>query len=165
MDNGQSEKGTTVMNVRLHLKARSLPNSIIHNGMFARVRWGTPTADENETEVSALIGDLRPETFYLVHCIQQTRLVTLTRVLIISSSFAQIVHHGSNPKWATTFVSRYDHGNQLQFYVEVFVETATVGSRGIVRGTKSLGRTAFDVRQILGSTSKVVVRKLRDGGL
>lgn len=63
MDNVQLEEDTTVTNVRLHLKAENLPISIFHKGALARVRWGTPTADENETEVSALIDDHRPETF------------------------------------------------------------------------------------------------------
>jgi hypothetical protein len=58
VDNVQSETGTTVTNVRLHLKAKRLPKLIIYKGALAQARWGFLVADENETEVSVLIGNL-----------------------------------------------------------------------------------------------------------
>jgi hypothetical protein len=57
-------------------------------------------------------------------------------------------------------VSRYGNGTQLLFFVEVFNFCALT-----MRGTTSLGRVAFNVREVLGSTNKEIVRKLRDGGL
>jgi hypothetical protein len=70
-----------------------------------------------------------------------------------------MVHDGPNPTWTAPFVSRYDHGTELLFFVEVFVE-----NRGIVRGMRSLGTVAFNVKEILDSKNKVMARKLRDGG-
>ncbi len=75
------------------------------------------------------------------------------------------MYDSSNPKWATTFVARYEHGTQLLFFVEVLVESAAVSARGIVRNMKSLGRVAFDVGEVLASTNKVIARKLKNGSV
>jgi hypothetical protein len=68
------------------------------------------------------------------------------------------VYDSSDPSWATTFVSRYDHGTQLLFFVEVFFTMWGTC-------TASIGRVAFNAGEMLGGMNKETVRKLRNGGL
>jgi hypothetical protein len=73
----------------------------------------------------------------------------------------------SNPKWTTTFASRYEYGTQLLFFVDVFVVSAAngVGNAVHARGMKLIGRAAFDVKDVLGTANKIKARRLRNGGV
>jgi hypothetical protein len=76
----------------------------------------------------------------------------------------------SNPRWTTTFASRYEHGTQLLFFIDVFAVSAAsaakeVGNALRARGMKLIGRAAFDVKDVLGTANRIKARRLRNGGV
>ncbi len=64
-----------------------------------------------------------------------------------------MVRKCSNPSWTTTFTSRFEYGAQLLVFVDIF--TVLSGKHTLV------GRTVFDVEDVLGTTHKVKARRLR----
>jgi hypothetical protein len=87
----------------------------------------------------------------------------------------KVVRKCSNPRWTTTFPAIYEYGTQLLFFVDLFVVSgggaaghvnSVTASAGAARGMKFIGRAAFDVQDVLGSSNKVMARRLpRNAGM
>mmetsp|Transcript_30324 Transcript_30324/g.61926 ORF Transcript_30324/g.61926 Transcript_30324/m.61926 type:complete len:743 (+) Transcript_30324:153-2381(+) len=85
----------------------------------------------------------------------------------------EIVCKCSNPRWTASFCAKYEYGSQLIFFVEVFaikrIKGDTPNGKNGVEieksNTRSLGKAAFDVQDVLGSKNHVKARRLPKGGV
>ncbi|KAL3777699.1 LOW QUALITY PROTEIN: hypothetical protein ACHAW5_010337 [Stephanodiscus triporus] len=167
------QAGGPTTNIRLYLRATSLPKSIVTQqqpDVLARVsllapRDGShpppPPANVDDDDDGDGGGGGGGGNVALEGTMDET----------------EVVRKCSNPRWTTTFAARYEYGTQLLFFVDLFVvvgggPAAAAGNPNVVgnavrsRGMRLIGRAAFDVQDVLGSSNKVMARRLpRNAGI
>lgn len=96
--------------------------------------------------------------------------------LVLSSLIVaqlQVVYKSSNPRWTASFLTEYEYGSQLLFFVDMFAVKESRGSilggriGGEIKnnGAKLMGRAVFDVQDILGTKDNVKAKRLPKGGV
>jgi len=153
------QAGGPTTNIRLYLRASSLPKSLINQqpDTLARVSLISPqSSSQLPPPVPPPDADGESED---------------TAEGILDET--EIVYRSSNPRWTATFSVQYEYGSQLLLFVDVFavrtssssVISASLGNIVNKRGMKLLGRAVFDVQDVLGSRKNVKARRLRKGGV
>jgi hypothetical protein len=170
------QAGGPTTNIRLFLKAASLPKSTMTQqqpDVLARVSL-KEMIDETEVRCLSENDVLAFDDIFSTCSRALTRLANEKHARLRRRR--QVVRKCSNPSWTTSFAARYEYGTQLLFFVDLFVVSAAghvnavasagVGNADHARGMKLLGRAAFDVQDVLGSANKVMARRLpRNAGM